>query len=598
VTLPSTVQVAVRVSGPWPLLLVCVGPFAAADEIASLVTGELSLPRGSCHDSDEVTGQAVANEGFEALARADWEVARERFEAALGEGDESPELLDAFGRALWWLREPEAAVVQRERAYAGFRRARDLRRAARIALWLSREYAQVWRNEAAANGWLARAERLLQDVAAGAESGWLALARSERARDPATATDLASTALAVAVLAGDSDLELRALAQLGLAEVSRGAVDEGLAHLDEAMAAATGGESPSLETFADVCCTLLQACTLAGDDGRPKQWAQVFESFARSYDHVPLLAFCRSCGAGVSAASGRIDEAERELVAALRDLTEAGQRGRCAHPAARLAEIRVLQGRLSEAEQLLAGFEAEPEALQALVALRLARSEGSAAAALLERRLREVGDTLLAAPLLARLVQAKLAAGDRAAARSAAQRAARIAARTASDRVRATAALARGLVAAADGDGALPALEEAVELFARARLPLDAARTRLELARALSRLNPGAAVDQAVQARRELASLGADRDADAAARLLRALGVRGRSGPRDHGVLSKREVEVLRLLGEGLSNAEIAARLFISPKTAEHHVGRIYAKLELRGRAEAAAYATRELGVE
>jgi DNA-binding CsgD family transcriptional regulator len=540
----------------------------------------------------------VANEGFEALARADWQVARERLEAAVGEGDESPELLDALGRAMWWLREPEAAVVQRERAYAGFRRAGDLRRAARIALWLSREYAQVWRNDAAANGWLARAERLLRDVAAGAESGWLALARSERARDPTAAVDLASTALAVAVHAGDADLELRALAQLGLAEVSRGAVDEGLGHLDEAMAAATGGESPSLETFADVCCTLLQACAIAGDDGRPKQWAQVFESFARSYDHVPLLAFCRSCGAGVSAASGRIDEAERELVAALRELTEAGQRGRCVHPAARLAEIRVLQGRLGEAEQLLVGFEAEPEALQALVALRLARGEGAAAAALLEPKLREVGDTVLAAPLLAQLVQARLTAGDQVAARSSEQRLAAIAARTDVERVRAAAALARGLVGSADADGALSALEESVELFGRARLPLDAARARLELARALALTNAEAAVDQAVQARRELESLGADRDADAAAALLRVLGAKGRSGPRDQGVLSKREVEVLRLLGEGLSNAEIATRLFISPKTAEHHVGRIYAKLELRGRAEAAAYATRELGGE
>ena len=545
-----------------------------------------------------MTGQAVANEGFEALARADWQAARERFEAAVGNGDESPELLDALGRAQWWLREPEAAVVQRERAYAGFRRAGDLRRAARIALWLSREYAQVWRNDAAADGWLARAERLLRDVAAGAESGWLALARSGRARDSAAAADLASAALAVAVSAGDADLELRALAQLGLAEVRCGAVDEGLGHLDEAMAAATGGESPSLETFADVYCTLLQACALAGDDGRPKQWAQVFETFARSYDHVPLLAFCRSCGAGVSAASGRIDEAEQELVAALRELADAGQRGRCAHPAARLAEIRVLQGRLSEAEQLLAGFEAEPEALPALVAIRLARDEGASAAALLERRLREVGETVLAAPLLAHLVQARLAAGDRPAAGSAVERLACIAATTAADRVRASAAFARGLVASADGDEALAlsTLEHAVELFSRAQLPLNAARARLELARVLSRTNPEAAVDQAVQARRELESLGADRDADAAAALLRELGAKGRSGPRDHGVLSRREVEVLRLLGEGLSNAEIAARLFISPKTAEHHVGRIYAKLELRGRAEAAAYAARELG--
>ena len=55
---------------------------------------------------------------------------------------------------------------------------------------------------------------------------------------------------------------------------------------------------------------------------------------------------------------------------------------------------------------------------------------------------------------------------------------------------------------------------------------------------------------------------------------------------------------MLRLLGEGLTNAEIGERLFISPKTVEHHVGRIYGKLDLRTRTEAAAYALRHLGPE
>jgi DNA-binding CsgD family transcriptional regulator len=55
---------------------------------------------------------------------------------------------------------------------------------------------------------------------------------------------------------------------------------------------------------------------------------------------------------------------------------------------------------------------------------------------------------------------------------------------------------------------------------------------------------------------------------------------------------------VLRLLGESLTNAEIGRRLFISPKTAEHHVGRILRKLDLRSRAEAAAYAARHGGAE
>jgi DNA-binding NarL/FixJ family response regulator len=87
--------------------------------------------------------------------------------------------------------------------------------------------------------------------------------------------------------------------------------------------------------------------------------------------------------------------------------------------------------------------------------------------------------------------------------------------------------------------------------------------------------------------------LGAAGDADAADALLRSLGVTGRTGPKRAGQLTRREQEVLRLVGLGLSNPEIAQRLFISRKTAAHHVSNVLAKLGVRNRAGAIAYATR-----
>jgi ATP/maltotriose-dependent transcriptional regulator MalT len=545
-----------------------------------------------------VTDDAVAR-GYEALASGDWGRAREAFADALDLTD-SPEALDGLGRSLWWLRDERGAIVHRERAYAGFRRDGEYARAARIALWLSREYALVYGNAAASRGWIARAERLLRDVTPGAERGWLDLTRSEGIGDARAAAAFATAALEVALAIGDADLELRALAQLGLAEVTLGETDAGLTRLDEAMAAATSGEPATLETFADICCTLMLACERAGDTERPQQWSAVLDEFVRAHDHVTLLAFCRTCCADVYSANGRVDAAEAELELAIRELSAAGQRSRCIPPSARLAEIRVLQGRYDEADALLAGLEGEPEALQARVAVRIARGEPAAAAVLLNRRLDELGwRNLLAAPLLAQLVEARLLEGYVDAAKAASSALDGIAEERRRERVEALAKAARGRIALADGrEDAPDVLLEAVNRFAELGARLDAARTRLELARSLAVESPDLAIDTARHARTELEALGALRDADAAAAFLRTLGAQGRSGPRAAGLLSRRETEVLRLLSDGLSNREIAERLFISPKTAEHHVSRAYAKLGVRTRAEAAAFAARHLGSE
>jgi DNA-binding NarL/FixJ family response regulator len=143
-------------------------------------------------------------------------------------------------------------------------------------------------------------------------------------------------------------------------------------------------------------------------------------------------------------------------------------------------------------------------------------------------------------------------------------------------------------------------LEAALSTFTQLGMSFEAARTRHALSEALREVAPEVAEAEARAALDSFERLGAESDADAAAALLRVLGVKAaRSGPRGRlGALTKREREVLSLLGEGLSNPEIAERLFLSRKTVEHHVAHVLRKLNVKNRAEAAAEAVRRLGQE
>ena len=115
---------------------------------------------------------------------------------------------------------------------------------------------------------------------------------------------------------------------------------------------------------------------------------------------------------------------------------------------------------------------------------------------------------------------------------------------------------------------------------------------RLDLARALVADNPAVAAAETRNALRSFERIGATTSASEAASLLRSLCHRVPPGASVVGVLTRREEEVVRLIGRGLSNPEIAERLFISRKTASNHVSHIVMKLGLRNPSELVAYAT------
>ncbi|HEX6701828.1 MAG TPA: LuxR C-terminal-related transcriptional regulator [Gaiellaceae bacterium] len=545
------------------------------------------------HASVDVVDASLLDEAWRALEKADWERARRAFAAVLERG-ELAEALDGGGLAAWFMGDLDDGVALRERAVARYSREGDCSRAARVALWISRMYLNSGR-ASAAGGWLSRAERILADEPSCAGHGWLAVERARRAASVEEAAERAREALELARRFGDDDLEVFALSVLGRAEVSAGRAEEGSRKLEEAMAAASAGRIRNLHTLGEAYCNLITACTAAGDWERASEWCRHVDAFAKEREITVLYGACRTIHADVLLASGRWDDAEQ----ALEDALEAHRRrypAMAAPTVSTLALLRIRQGRLAEAEQLLAGREEQPLALLALAELRLADAEPAAAAALLERALADTGDDVLTeARVLAPLVDARLAAQEPTGARHAVERLEQLAAASARRLVEARAALAGARLALAGGAvaDARERAHEALAAFGALEMPFEAAEARLELARALADEVPELALEEARAAFAAFKRLGAERAMDAAAAVRRGLGAGTAAEPQGYGELTTREGEVLALVARGLTNARIAEALFISEKTAGHHVSRILSKLGVRNRAEAATHAAR-----
>lgn len=534
--------------------------------------------------------------GWQALEGARWDAARAAFETALAAG-ETPDALDGLGLAVWFLGDVKEGIAARERAFEGYVRCGNCDDAARLAVWVSHQHL-IGGRASAARGWLSRAERAVEDAGPCVGQGWVAVERARHAESVEECAAHARRAMAIAREAGDGDLEVFALSLLGRTEVSAGRKRHGMQLLEEAMAAATAGRVRNVHTLAEAYCNLIMACTSAGEWERAAEWCELVDEFAREHGATPLLGACRTVHADVLLAAGRWADAESALESAL----EAHARyvpAMGAPTVATMAELRVRQGRLREAEQLLVGREEHPESLRALAHLRIAQSQPHVAAALLERGLLAAeGNAVRTTQLLAPLVDARLACGQIGAAETAAARLATLAGESGIAVVGARADLAAARVALAReraGDAAEPARRALAE-FSRLAMPLELGEARLALARALARQAPDVAREEARVAFATFRELGAARAMDLAAAVLRELGSAAGGRPRSSGELTAREREVLELLALGMSNAQIAQTLVITEKTAGHHVSRILSKLGVRNRAEAAAHAARRGG--
>jgi DNA-binding NarL/FixJ family response regulator len=365
-----------------------------------------------------------------------------------------------------------------------------------------------------------------------------------------------------------------------------GRVPEGLARLDEAMVGlATGEVSPIMA--GQIYCAMIEGCQEISDYERMTEWTQALTQWCD--DQLGLVAFTGQCAVH----RGQILRARASFHEALDELALAVERYRAngMDPAVGLAlyergEVLRTLGDLEGAaaaydEAATWGHEPQP----GLSLLWLAHGRTAAAATSIRRVLDEAQKSVARSRRLGPAIEILCAAGALEEAERASTELGSIAESFGCAALSATAAYAAGLVALARDDpgGSLAHLRRAWKLWIDLGARYEAARARVRIALALRALGDTvSATSELTVAQRTFAELGAEPARREVERLLA-------TGLPDG--LTSREVEVLRLVASGRSNAEIATALFLSEKTVARHLSNIFTKVGVASRTAAATYA-------
>ncbi len=497
--------------------------------------------------------------------------------------------LEGLADAAWWLSKLDESLDLRHKAYAAYAAAGDERGAAAVAARLAIEH--FIRDEVSVGaGFLMRAQRHAEGIANGPEAGFLAMVEAAVALhtgDPDRAVELSERAIEIGRRHGVSDLVAMAVHNEGLALLAAGRVPEGIALLDEAMAAVLTGElSPYFTGI--IYCAVIGACLGLGDLRRAGEWSDAAVAWCDTLPPgTPFTPRCRVNRAEVARLRGSWAEAEAEAMLATDELV--GQEpGLVASAYVQLGEIRRRLGDLAGAEDAFErAQELGDDPQPGLALVRLAQGEVDAARSALRFALSAPHYPPTRARLLAAQVEACIAAGATEEAQAAAHELRAMAEVVDLPAFSATAATAEGSLALAEGDAsaALDALRRATAKWQDLRLPYETARARAVLGRALL---AGGDEDGA---RRELrGALAAFERLGAAGDVAEVTAALADRRPLPAG-LTAREAEVLRLVATGKTNRDIAVELVLSEHTVGRHLQNIFAKLGVSSRAAATAFA-------
>ena len=525
----------------------------------------------------------------ESFARRAWGDAHRFFEAADRETPLEPEDLERLAAAAYLMgREAESEAFM-ARAHQTFLDRGNREGAARCASWLG--FGLLQRGAIApASGWFARAERILDEGQLDCVVRGYLLIPSAIQRvvqgDPAAGHASFTQAGEIASRFGDRDLASLACSGRGRALIQLGNLAEGVALLDEAMAAVIAGEvTPILA--GDIYCIVLEACQETFDLRRAYEWTVSLAAWcAAQSDLVRYRGECLLYRAEVMQLRGKWNDAAQDAQDACELLASRPAAGAAFY---RVGEIHRLRGEFEKAEAAYTranerGRKPQP----GLSLLRLAQGQIDAAVASIRGVLLDTRARPARARMLAAAVDILLAAGDLEHARAAAAELAEIATAIGTPMLHAASANATGAIRLAEKEiaDASTSLREASDIWRDLEMPYEQAQTRLLMAGVCERRGDQDGRRLELDAARTLfTQLNAGPD------LARITAQLEGATRRPAGSLSEREAQVLRLVAAGKTNRDIAEALFISEKTVARHVSNIFDKAGVSSRSAATAWA-------
>jgi class 3 adenylate cyclase len=478
--------------------------------------------------SDVVTVDPL-EAGRQAFERRAWPEAYRLLKEADEADRLSAEDLEAVAKSAWWIGESGESITLFERAYAAYVDRDDQPQAAFIALTLRRDYLSKLAGSVA-QGWLHRAEHLLEGQPESVAHGYLAIAHGELAFSRGELDHALShydRAVEISSRFDDRDLPIWAAMRRGEALANAGRLDEAWPLMEGAAAAAVGGELGAHTTGA-VFCNVMAACRESADYRRGSEWAEVAKQWCERQDISGFPGICRVHRAEFMRLTGAWAEAEAEVRRACDELRDF-------HPAVagaafhELGEVRLRMGDLPAAtdafeQAQVLGNDAQPG--RAL--LLLAQGNADAAAASIRGALEEFSWNKLArARLLPAQTDIAKVRGDAGTTATAASELEEIAEGFGTAAIRAAAAQAAGVAALLREDAAEAAqrFRESRRLWREVDAPYEAAMVSVLLAEAMTSAGDREAAKLELEsARSTFERLGAAPDAGRTSALLQDAG--------------------------------------------------------------------------